>query len=724
MKKFFLLISFFLSFLNGFSQTGSVTLTFIGENADTHNNLPLESVYIQNTSYGGDTTIYGANPSLVLKVPLGISEQAFSRTEPFIIRSPVPNPFTGTTWVEIELNIPGPLQINLCDAQGKVVSEYKNYFKIGIHKFQIESSLNSFLLLNVSNSSLSKSIRLINKSYGMGENSITYLGIDHPDLKLTNSVSGFTFRIGDQLLYKSIKSGYYDEIIIDSPKQNSSYTFELKPIILEASVITAEVINITQTTAKCGGNVTSDGGAPVTARGVCWSASSNPSTADSHTINGIDTGTFVSNMTGLTGGASYHVRAYATNSAGTSYGNELTFTTLAFPTVTTDYITNITETTAISGGMVTSDGGAPVTARGICWSTSSNPTTADNQTINGSDTGTFVSNMTSLTGGAFYYVRAYATNSAGTSYGNELTFTTLTLPAVTTETVTNINETTAISGGTVSSDGGASVTSRGICWSISATPTTADSHTLDSSGTGTFISIMTGLSGGTFYYVRAYATNNVGTSYGNEIRFITAWLCGFSITVDHEAGLIAPVNKTVTYGTVTNIPGEASKCWITSNLGADHQAISVDDPAEASAGWYWQFNRKQGYKHDGTTRTPNTIWISSISENFDWQAANDPCSLELGVGWRIPTATEWTNVDDAGGWTDWNGPWNSDLKLHAAGHLSDYDGYLSLRSSGGSFWSSTQYSNSESRQLGFNNGYCYVGGNSKAFGFSLRCIKE
>jgi len=84
--------------------------------------------------------------------------------------------------------------------------------------------------------------------------------------------------------------------------------------------------------------------------------------------------------------------------------------------------------------------------------------------------------------------------------------------------------------------------------------------------------------------------------------------CGNSITINHlVSGGVAPVDKTVTYGTVTNIPGETSKCWITSNLGADHQATAVDDATEASAGWYWEFNRKQGYKNDGSTVTPKKI---------------------------------------------------------------------------------------------------------------------
>ena len=94
--------------------------------------------------------------------------------------------------------------------------------------------------------------------------------------------------------------------------------------------------------------------------------------------------------------------------------------------------------------------------------------------------------------------------------------------------------------------------------------------------------------------------------------------------VQGAAWVVAPVSKTVIYGTVNNIPGEPAKCRITSNLGADHQAYVVSDDTEASAGWYWQFNRKQGYRHDSTTRTPNTTRIITISEELDWETANDP----------------------------------------------------------------------------------------------------
>lgn len=199
--------------------------------------------------------------------------------------------------------------------------------------------------------------------------------------------------------------------------------------------------------------------------------------------------------------------------------------------------------------------------------------------------------------------------------------------------------------------------------------------------------------------------------------------CG-TLTVYHAAGMVAPVNKTVTYGTVSNIPGEPSKCWITSNLGADQQATAVYDATEVSAGWYWQFNRKQGYKHDGTTRTPGTTWVTGMDENSDWLTANDPCNLELSGGWRIPTSTEWSNIDASGNWADWNGPWNSGMKLHAAGVIYNNNGFLANRGMYGYYWSGKQNSNIDAFAIHFFNLACYPYENDKAHGFTLRCLKE
>jgi hypothetical protein len=222
----------------------------------------------------------------------------------------------------------------------------------------------------------------------------------------------------------------------------------------------------------------------------------------------------------------------------------------------------------------------------------------------------------------------------------------------------------------------------------------------------------------------AYLSNN---STWKEILYgpgsIAPFSCGSSLTINHVAGNVAPVNKTVTYGTVTNIPGEPVKCWITRNLGASHQATAIEDTSEASAGWYWQFNRKQGYKTIQTNVTP--FWtITNISENSDWVEGNDPCNMELGGGWRIPTITEWENVINSGGWNNWNGPWNSGLKIHAAGNIYCTDGLLYYRGYYGFYWSGTQNYNSSGMFLWFYSLNLYPSNLPKADGFSIRCLRQ
>ncbi|MCX6306416.1 MAG: hypothetical protein NT040_15750 [Bacteroidetes bacterium] len=233
----------------------------------------------------------------------------------------------------------------------------------------------------------------------------------------------------------------------------------------------------------------------------------------------------------------------------------------------------------------------------------------------------------------------------------------------------------------------------------------------------------TGLTPGTAYTRYIWAYNDCGVSVAMSLTQSTlAWTCGTSITVNHVAGTIAPVTKTIIYGTVIDIPGEPSKCWITSNLGSDHQANSVNDATEASAGWYWQYNRKQGYRHDGLTVTPSWT-ITGINEPSAWITANDPCSIELGITWHIPTYTEWYNVDNAGGWGNWNGPWGSGLKLHSAGSLSDATGSLVSRGVNGNYWSSDYPSVTNGWSLTFSSGGSgmnYYG--VRASGYSIRCI--
>jgi hypothetical protein len=203
-------------------------------------------------------------------------------------------------------------------------------------------------------------------------------------------------------------------------------TMNTDPVV--PTVSTNAVSSITTTTAVSGGNVTADGGAPVTAKGICWDVNPAPTTnLVTKTNDGADIGSFVSNMSGLTAGTTYYVRAYATNAKGTAYGNQVVFNADggALATLTTNSVSAITAQSAQGGGVVLTDGGLPVTQRGICWSTSAFPTITSDPVLNiGSGTGDFTGTMSGLQSNTTYFVRAFATNAAGTAYGSSVSFTT------------------------------------------------------------------------------------------------------------------------------------------------------------------------------------------------------------------------------------------------------------------------------------------------------------
>lgn len=327
----------------------------------------------------------------------------------------------------------------------------------------------------------------------------------------------------------------------------TAQTFTLDQTGVSTPTITTSLVtNVSFSSATCGGNVSNDGGASITARGVCWSTTSNPTISNSNTTDGTGIGNFSSSITSLVSNTIYYVRAYATNSAGTSYGAQISFTTtqnLTIPTVTTTATSNVTQTLATSGGNITNDGGASITARGVCWSASPNPTISNSLTSDGTGTGSFSSSITSLLANTTYYIRAYATNSIGTSYGAQISFTTtqnITIPTVTTTSASSITSNSAISGGNVTNDGGASVTARGVCWSTSSAPTISNSLTTNGTGTGSFSSSITSLISNTTYHVRAYATNSAGTAYGAEINFITSVAIGDT----YQGGIVAYILQT------------------------------------------------------------------------------------------------------------------------------------------------------------------------------------
>lgn len=290
---------------------------------------------------------------------------------------------------------------------------------------------------------------------------------------------------------------------------------------LLAVLSTTAISNLAATSATSGGNITSDSGSSVTDRGICWGTSSNPTISDSHTHDGTGTGSFTSNMTGLTAGTTYYVRAYATNGISTSYGENVSFVAQGLASITTDAAADILSGSVTLGGNVTNNGGGTITERGVCYGYSPNPTTANYKKTMGTGSGAFSSGVnTQIYGDWKYYARAYAINAAGTVYGNEITFIT---PC---DAVPFMNGIAVVSrvGTTVTFDiglGSANATEVGICWNTTGTPTTADSKATCSftpGVRGTVRVVATGITGAKYW--RSYAISPCGTGYYGTTGYV------------------------------------------------------------------------------------------------------------------------------------------------------------------------------------------------------------
>lgn len=287
--------------------------------------------------------------------------------------------------------------------------------------------------------------------------------------------------------------------------------------------------NITTSTAICHGTISANSGeniGVITEYGISYSTTPGFEGSTGTRVEGWDLngGSFTVHLTGLNDNCTYYYRAYATNAIGTAYGEEIwQFQTqeALVPEVVTLSVTPISGTSAIGECEVTSDGGATVIARGICWSTGQDPTINNPYTNSGTGIGNYSATLTELQPGTTYYVSAFATNSKGTNYGDVIVLNMPNFPSVTSSDATNITEASATSGGNVTSDGGATVTERGICWSTSQNPTINDAHVSNGNGIGGFTADMTGLNSNTTYYMRAYAINLVGIQYGDEKSFTT-----------------------------------------------------------------------------------------------------------------------------------------------------------------------------------------------------------
>ena len=387
------------------------------------------------------------------------------------------------------------------------------------------------------------------------------------------------------------------------------------------------------------------------------------------------------------------------------------------PVVTTYEVTDVTLNSAKCRGGVSDGGGAYILERGFCWNIEGNPTVLDSyvkDTVSG--LGSFTAEITDIDPNTQYYVRAYAVNANGVAgYGEEKSFTTLEklLPTVTTATeVTDIRTSSAECCGEVTFNGNVSVIARGVCWSTTQNPTIEDNKTTSGNGIGLYTSYMTNLEHNTIYYVRAYATNEVGTAYGEERTFKT--LAAYSPATGTSNG----------YGYVDL--GLSVK-WATCNIGATL-------PEEYGNYYAWgETTTKAEYNSSNCpTYGLSTSQLQSqgyIDSEGNLTAQYDAATANWGGTWRMPTydeldelntkcTWEWINTNDFKGYKVM-GPNGNSIFLPAAGRR----GGSSLYYAGGSgyYWGSTSY---ESNLLDFNCDNHYMNYYNRFFGQSVRPILE
>ena len=216
------------------------------------------------------------------------------------------------------------------------------------------------------------------------------------------------------------------------------------------------------------------------------------------------------------------------------------------PTVLTLEVTDVTTNSAQVHCNVTLDGGASVLDRGVAYDTYPNPKATGTRCKAGTGTGKYSCNLTDLEDNKKYYVRAYARNEVGIEYGKEISFTTikeLYLPKVSTGEITDILPTSATISGLIVNDGGAEITECGIVWSTSENPTISNDKVIAEDTSEVFQCELTELQEQTTYFVRAYAINEKGAAYGEEVSFTTR----------------AKTVATVTTSTPTNVSSTSAK---------------------------------------------------------------------------------------------------------------------------------------------------------------------
>jgi uncharacterized protein (TIGR02145 family) len=487
------------------------------------------------------------------------------------------------------------------------------------------------------------------------------------------------------------------------------------------TVDTDSIGSISGTGATFYGKVTSDGDTAVTAQWFKYGLSAS-SLTDSLAVSGVVT-PFSAVASGLANGTTYYVAAFAKNVKGTSPGDTLSFTTHAKPTVDTDAATSVTSSAATLNATITATGGAVVTATGFKYGTNAALTTPSD-VAGGGNSSPFTGSLTSLSPGTQYWAVGYATNSVGTSYGDTITFTTNAVaPTVDTGAATSVTETTATLNATITATGGAVVTATGFKYGTDAGLTTP-SDVAGGGNSSPFTGSLTGLTASTQYWAVGYATNSVGTSYGDTVTFTTSAPAGFTCGT-----------STVTYHThayTTVLIG--SQCWFKENLRNDNYKDGTAIPGNLTASaWSTTTSGAQTvYDEGGANQAAN---LAAYGRLYNAYAVSNAAGL-CPTGWHVPTDAEWTALETqlggpsvAGGkmkTASWGGDNSSGFTaLPGGARNGSSDGVFNMLGDRGFWWSSSSSGATVWSRYLYSAGPQVIRTDySQTIGFSVRCLQD
>ncbi len=503
--------------------------------------------------------------------------------------------------------------------------------------------------------------------------------------------------------------------------------------------VTLEITDITETSAKSGGVIESDGGLIIRSKGVCWGTSENPTVDDNVTKNGAGNGAFESHISGLTPNTKYYLRAYATNAAGTNYGETIEFNTLEVsfkPTVQTLPAEGLTFHSANLSGEISDQGNTTITERGFYYGTSVDVHHTGTKIVVTDDVNTFSAIIGGLQETTTYYYRAFATNKNGEAVGAELTMKTYGLPVVISKEPRSVTNITAIIEGAVSNNGGHPITERGFYYGKNIAVEDSGTKQTVEGEIGNFSAMLSNLSEYTVYYYKAFATNTEGTRFGELKRF-------------HTGGSVTDIDNNMYHSLILGNNQE----WLAQNLTATKYR-NGDPILTDQTNVQWE-NLTAGayavYPYSGPDAT-NINSVAKMVEHYgllyNWHAVTDTRGL-CPIGWRVPSKSDWEILRDYIGSTNAGGKLKS-TRVQPDDHprwlfpndlASDNIGFSGhpsgLRANHGVYdelgkqaywWTKITSADSPSSahfvRVSQRSGFLIFGIQNKKNGYSVRCIRE